>query len=185
MFRTPLACRNTWRPARLTTRWGATLACTLLVLATGFTQSTQSVADGAALASKRLPNCSTSEVKERVSTNKRSYRSGTTVVMTSSVKNVSSATCNLEVGPTSPSLAITNTKGKVVWNNCYANDQPGVCALYLTLHSLKPGATYSKTFMWDQRSSSPKTRVSPGAYELTARFTGVSGNHKTTFHLKE
>lgn len=179
-----LVPRNDRRSERPISRWGAALACCVLVLATCATLSAGSVADGATSAVKKVPNCSTSDVKEHVSTNKRNYRSGKSVIMTSSLRNVSPTTCNIEVGPTSPSLAVTNVKGAVVWNNCYAKDQPGVCALYLTLHALKSGATYSKSFTWDQRSGSSGTRVPTGEYQLTARFTGVSGNHRTTFYLK-
>jgi hypothetical protein len=155
----------------------------VIVLIANIILSGRGVADSANAASKRVPNCSTSGVKERVSTNKRSYGPGTMVVMKSSVRNASSETCNLEIGPTSPSLTITNSKGDVVWNNCYADDHPGACALYLVLHLLKPGATYARTFQWDQRSSSPPARVPTGTYRLTARFSGVSGNHKTKFQL--
>ncbi len=160
-----------------------TLACTVIVLVAGVILSAQGVAESANAASKRVPNCSTSEVKERVSTSKQSYGPGSSVVMTSSVRNASSETCNVAVGPTSPSLTITNAKGDVVWNNCYANDRPGVCALYLVVHTLKPGVTYTRTFEWDQRSGSPPARVPTGFYRLTARFSGVSGNHKTGFQL--
>ena len=130
-----------------------------------------------------MPNCSTSDVKERVSTSKRTYGSGIMVVMTSSVRNASAKTCDVKVGPTSPSLTVTDSKGDVVWNNCYANDRPGVCSLSLGSHSLKPGTTYAKTFEWDQRSSPPPARVPRGTYTLTARFSVVSGNHKTKFQL--
>jgi hypothetical protein len=152
-------------------------------LIAGIFLSARGVAESANAASKKVPNCSTSDVKERVSTSKRSYGPGIMVVMTSSVRNTSAKNCNVEIGPTSPSLTVTNSKGVVVWNNCYANDQPGVCALYLVLHSLKPGVTYARTFEWDQRSGSPPARVPKGTYRLTARFSGVSGNHKTKFQL--
>ena len=159
------------------------LACAVIVLAAGVISSARGVAESANAANKRVPNCSTSDVKERVSTSKRTYGTGIMVVMTSSVRNASAKTCNVEIGPTSPSLTVTNSKGDVVWNNCYVNDRPGVCSLSLGSHSLKPGVTWARTFEWDQRSSPPPARVPTGTYRLTARFSGVSGNHKKKFQL--
>jgi hypothetical protein len=103
--------------------------------------------------------------------------------MTSSVRNVSKKSCSVGVGPTSPSFAITNSKGAVVWNNCYANDRPGACALYLVAHTLRPGVTLATIVEWDQRAGQPPTRVSTGAYRLTAQFSGMSGRRTTSFEL--
>jgi hypothetical protein len=103
--------------------------------------------------------------------------------MTSTVRNVSSKNCSVGVGPTSPSFTVTNSKGVVVWNNCYTNGRPGACALYLVAHTLKPGATYLTIVKWDQRSGQPPTRVSTGPYRLTTFFSGVAGIHTTRFQL--
>jgi hypothetical protein len=105
------------------------------------------------------------------------------VVMKSLVRNASRKICSVAVGPTSPSLTVTNSKGVVVWNNCYANDRPGACALYLVAQTLKPGATYAKTVAWDQRSGQPPAQVPTGSYKLTAQFSGIAGNHATRFQL--
>lgn len=103
--------------------------------------------------------------------------------MTSSVRNTSKATCSVPVGPTSPSFAVTNSKGVQVWNNCYAGDRPGACPQYLIALSLKPGSTFSKTVSWDQRSGSPPERVPAGIYKVTTHFAGVPGKHSAWFEL--
>jgi len=184
MIRKRLAFRNgPCSPSRSRNGPRRALACAAIVLVAGIISPAWGVAESADAASKRVPNCSTSDVKERVSTNKRTYGPGKMVMMTSSVRNASAKTCKVEIGPTSPSLTVTNSKGDVVWNNCFANDRPGVCSLSLESHSLKPGATFARTFEWDQRSSPPSARVPAGTYRLTARFSGVSGNHKKKFQL--
>ena len=184
MIRKSLASRNAPRPpSRSRDRSRKVLACAAIVLAAGVFSSARGAVESANAASKRVPNCSTFDVKEHVSTSKRTYASGAKVVMTSSVRNASTKTCAVEVGPTSPSLTVTDSKGVVVWNNCFTKDRPGVCSLSLESHALKPGATYAKTFAWDQRSSPPPPRVPRGTYTLTARFNVVSGNHKTKFYL--
>jgi hypothetical protein len=96
---------------------------------------------------------------------------------------LSSKICSVAIGPTSPSLVVTDSDGVVVWNNCYANDRPGACALYLVAQTLRPGATYAKTVAWDQRSGRPSARVPTGTYQLSANFSGNAGNDTTRFQL--
>ncbi|HEV3188058.1 MAG TPA: hypothetical protein VGZ04_08430 [Acidimicrobiales bacterium] len=103
--------------------------------------------------------------------------------MTWSVRNVSKKNCSVGIGPTSPAFTVTNANGGVVWNNCYANDRPGACALYLVAHTLKPGTTFKTTVKWDQQTGQRPTRVPTGAYRLTAQFSGMSGHRTTSFEL--
>jgi hypothetical protein len=77
-------------------------------------------------------------------------------------------------GPTSPSFTITNSRGVEVWNNCDANDRAGACALYLMLVPLKPGASSSRSFTWDQRAGTPLRRVATGTYRLRVNYSGVA-----------
>jgi hypothetical protein len=101
--------------------------------------------------------------------------------MTFSITNESSSECTTSVGPTSPSFTVTNSKGVEVWNNCYANDRPGACAMYLMLRHIKAKATYSETFTWDQRSGASRARVPLGVYQLTVGANGATGKHSVTF----
>jgi len=105
------------------------------------------------------------------------------VVMRLSIRNVSSTTCNVAIGPSSPLISVTNSVGVVVWNSCYTNDRHGACALYLVAQTLNPGATYTKTVAWDQRSGEPPVRNSPGTYQMTAQFSSIAGIHATKFQL--
>ena len=132
---------------------------------------------GAAARNATAELCAPSAVREVASTNRPSYGPGSIVKMTSSIRNKSKNTCSALVGPTSPSFTVTNSRGVEVWNNCYADDLPGACPQYLIARNLKPGATYSKTVEWDQRSGKPPTRVPTGVYELTTHFSGIAGNH--------
>jgi hypothetical protein len=102
--------------------------------------------------------------------------------MTVSIGNLSSKSCNVAIGPTSPSVSIVNSKGVVVWNNCYAGDQPGACAMFLMLHTLQPKGLYSFSRSWNQRSGPRSTFAPRGTYELISSFSGL-GPRKIRFTL--
>ena len=174
------------RPRSLMPTRGATrttlIAVTFLCVA-NIVSLVPGIAESANATGTRVSTCSTADLREVVSTSQRSYGPGMIVVMKSSVRNTSRKTCIVAVGPTSPSFTVTNSKGVVVWNNCYANDRPGACALYLVARELRPRATYAKTVAWDQRSGLPPARVSTGTYQLTAQLSGMGGRKATRFQL--
>lgn len=163
------------------------VAVSLLVVAligtSGVATAASNTDPGASAAGAQSPQCSSSLLRETVTTNQPSYGPGTIVRMTWSIRNVSAATCNLGIGATSPSFSVTNSRGVEVWNNCYANDRPGACPMYLLLLSLKPGATYSKSFAWDQRSGPTPTRVPVGVYQMSVRFGAIAAIHSVKFNL--
>jgi hypothetical protein len=174
------------RPSSLTRTRGAggvTLIAAIFLCAAGIVSPTPGIAQSAYGTGTGVPTCSTQDVREVVSTSQQSYGPGIMVVTISSIRNTSGKICSVAIGPTSPSLTVTNPKGVVVWNNCYANDQPGACALYLVARTLKPGATYAKTFAWDQRSGQPPARVPTGTYQLTTQFSSIAGRHAVRFQL--
>ena len=160
-----------------------TLVVVIVLCAAGVVSPVPERTQLANAASSGLTPCSTSDLREVISTSQQSYGPGTLVVMTSSVRNVSNKICSVGVGPTSPSFTVMNSKGVVVWNNCYANGRPGACALYLVAHSLKPGITLATIVEWNQRSGQPPIRVPTGSYRLTTLFSGVAGNHTARFQL--
>lgn len=162
---------------------GIALVLGAFAVAMGVTAPASAAGRGADAKNALAPPCAPSAVREVTSTNGRYYGPKSIVKMTSSVRNTSKATCSVSVGPTSPSFAVTNSKGVEVWNNCYAGDRPGACPQYLIARSLKPGATFSKTVAWDQRSGSPPARVPAGIYKVTTHFTGIPGNHSAWFKL--
>ena len=124
----------------------------------------------------RVSPCRVSQVRESLSTNAKTYAPGTSVKMTVSIRNLSAKTCDVAIGPTSPSVSIINAQGAVVWNNCYAGDQPGACAMFLMQHILKPKGLYSFSKSWNQRSGPTSTFAARGTYELTSNFSGLSPN---------
>jgi hypothetical protein len=118
-----------------------------------------------------------------LSTNTHDYRPGSPVVMRVSIINVSSRSCAIGVGPTSPTLSIINTKGDVIWNNCYAGDQPGACAMFLMLRTLKPGPSYALAKSWNQRTGPEHSFAARGTYVLTSNVSGLGGEKKVDFAL--
>lgn len=170
-------------PVRTRGAIGATLLSLICLGAAGIVSLESGLVLSARATAAGIPRCSNLDVKEIVTTSQRNYGPGIMVVMTSSIHNMSSEFCSVAIGPTSPSLSVTNSKGVMEWNNCYANNRPGACAPYLTTHTLNPGATYAKTFAWNQRSRLQRTRVPTGTYQLVARFSGIAGTHAIRFQL--
>ncbi len=151
------------------------LSAVAVAVAAGVDASASTIERGAA-ASGSAPLCSSLAARELISTDRTNYGPGAVVRMTSSIRNTAQTVCALWLGPTSPSFTVGNSRGIEVWNNCYANDQPGACAQYLIRRNLPPGATYSKTVTWDQRTGAVPTRVPVGIYQISTRFAGVVGN---------
>jgi hypothetical protein len=133
--------------------------------------------------SSRVASCRVSQVRESLSLSAKSYAPGTPVKMTVSIYNLSSKSCGVAVGPTSPSLSIANAQGVVFWNNCYSDDQPGACAMFLTLHVLKPKTSYRFSRAWNQRGGPKLAFVARGTYEVTARLSGLTSPQKIEFVL--
>lgn len=126
--------------------------------------------------------CSASQLKIALTTNARTYGPGVSVAMATSITNDAPRSCTIAVGPTSPSMTITNAKGVVVWNNCGAGSGLGACPLYMMVRTLNSGGAYREAFRWDQRTGSPASQAPPGPYRLTARFNGA-GAHAVSFRL--
>jgi hypothetical protein len=133
--------------------------------------------------SGRVAPCRVAQIKENLSLSAQNYPPETLVRMSVSILNLSSKSCSMAVGPTSPSLSIVNAKGVVFWNNCYVGDQPGACAMFLRLHVVQPKKSYSFTRSWDQRSGPYSTVVARGGYVLTSNFSGINAQRKILFTL--
>jgi len=128
--------------------------------------------------------CAASAVRIVASTNFPSYGPGETVVLTSSITNRSKSACTVWLGGVSPSLVITDSKGVEVWDQCWYHDQPGACPLFLVVHQLDPGQTYTKTARWDQRSGMSgerPVRVPAGTYRFATQYTGIAGSPSVRF----
>jgi len=161
---------------------GIALVLGAFAVAMGVTAPASAAGRGADAKNALAPPCAPSAVREVTSTNGRYYGPKSIVKMTSSVRNTSKATCSVSVGPTSPSFAVTNSKGV----ECGTTATPATGPERAPVphrRSLKPGATFSKTVAWDQRSGSPPARVPAGIYKVTTHFTGIPGNHSAWFKL--
>ena len=122
----------------------------------------------------QAPACTSTAVTPRVSTNQWSYAPGAVVSMKLFIRNTSDRSCTLAVGPSTPSFTITNAKGQTVWSACDVADRPGACALYLAQRTLAPGATFTRTVVWDQRTGPTRSPAPMGVYWLTTRFVVAS-----------
>ncbi len=169
--------------ARTRSATGRTLISVAFLIAAGIVSLAPGLAQIANATSTAVPLCSNPDVTEVVSTSQQSYGPGIMVVINALIRNTSEEVCSVAVGPTSPSITVTNSKGNVVWSNCYVDDQPGACALSLVAQTLNPGTSYARTVAWDQHSGQTPARVPTGRYQLTSQFSGVAGNHATGFQL--
>ena len=175
--------RSPRTPARLHSGVSTGLFALLVLCAAGVVAPVPGTAHNAYASSTGTSPCTTPAVRESLTTSQRRYGPGVVVVMTSLVRNISTKVCDVGVGPTSPSITVTNSRGAVVWDSCYAHDRPGACAQYLVSKALNPGATYARMVTWDQRSGRAGTQVPPGTYHVTARFSAVAGVHATRVQL--
>lgn len=148
----------------------AVVAVWVLLAGTAFV----GVASAAGSVGGVMTPCSAASLQVSASTNLQTYGPGTNVVMVMSARNTSTSACSLTIGPTSPSLTITNSSGAQIWNNCFAEDQMGACPQYVMLFHLAAGAVYSKSAVWDQGIGGPASRGPSGAYVFTARLLGAA-----------
>jgi hypothetical protein len=138
---------------------------------------------------KATPACTAADVHVAASTSHSAYPLGETVVMTSSVKNMSLAACGIYLGVDpgySPAFNVTNAKGEIVWNGCWVNDEPGACFDIVVVHVLSPGKTYSQQASWNQRSGpdgGPVKQVPPGKYTFTTAYVGLPQAPSAKFRI--
>jgi hypothetical protein len=128
-----------------------------------------------AVSASTVTSCHNSQVRETATTSAKSYPEGTPVKLSVTIRNESTRSCSVAIGPTSPSFSILNERGTVMWNNCYAGDHPGACAMFLMLHVLKPKASYVIARSWNQRDGPQSKFVTRGTYEVMSSSSGVSG----------
>jgi hypothetical protein len=122
------------------------------------------------------PLCKPSAVQVTATTSAPTYSLGHHVVLISSISNASKKRCSVWLGKDpgfSPSFTVVSSKGRVVWNRCWTDDQPGACFEILHARTLDPGATYSQKASWDQRSAPDGDTPVPvprGTYDFSTDF---------------
>jgi len=135
------------------------------------------------------PQCRDNQVRITADTNHGAYPPGHTVVMTSSIKNVSDASCTIYLGVVagwSPTFTVTNTGGTVVWDRCWVHDQPGACATVLASYTLRPGQRYRQKATWNQRSGADGQhphQVPQGQYTFSTYYQYIGGPASATFDI--
>jgi len=145
-----------------------------------------SASDTATRVASHPPQCGPGAVHIVASTDHPAYPPGRTITMTSSITNVSNATCTIYLGYDpgfSPSFTVTKTNGTVVWDRCWLNDEPAACFTALRAHALRPGRRYEQKATWDQRSGpdgGPVVQVPQGQYTFTTSYQYI-GSASTTF----
>ena len=135
------------------------------------------------------PQCAQSQVRSTAETDHSVYPPGHSVVMMSSIRNVSRSSCTIFLGAVpgwSPTFTVTNSGGTVVWDRCWVNDQPGACATVLLSHTLHPHQRYQQTATWDQRSAAdgqPPRQVPQGQYAFSTHYRYVTGTVSASFDI--
>ncbi len=173
--------------ARVLTRELGVVAIALVLTMGGIVVSVAAYASGNAVAhlgaKASAVSCTSLRVSERATTDEKSYGPGSIVRLSASIHNSSTKACSMAIGAISPSLIVDNANGVEVWSNCGGAGEFHACALYLMLETIQPGATYTKTYTWDQRSGASGARAPTGVYKLTVHFSGLAGQASTKFNL--
>ena len=125
------------------------------------------------------PACGHGDLRLAGATNARRYGPATWVKLSAQITNVSLESCTIAVGPSWPSLRVTNAQGMQVWNSCTDNDRLGACPQFLALRTLGPGATYVARAAWDQGEGPRRTRVPVGPYHFVAALNGMTSSAET------
>lgn len=132
---------------------------------------------------KTPPVCTPNDVFLMAETDHINYRPGMTVNITSTIFNVSTHACSLGVGPAnhtlSPLVGVNDTTSNQtqLWSDCYWNDEHGACFTTWTYQTLNPGASYTRTYPWDQGTNMPLDgavhRIPDGMYGVSTSYASV------------
>ncbi len=133
--------------------------------------------------------CTPSQVRVGASTNHTAYPPGQSIVMTSSITNISDSACSIALGfqhGSSPAFLVDNSSGTQVWSRCWINDEPGACSQVFHAHTLRPGHSYKQKATWDQKSGpdgGPVVQVPQGQYTYTTFYAFFPYEPSVTFAI--
>jgi hypothetical protein len=129
-----------------------------------------------ALAASHTAACTSAQLAKTTSTDQQSYRRGAPVGVSTSLTNISSQTCrvNLEA---CISATITNGQGTVVWSAVPLN---ALCAQFVVSQRLRPGAAVTRSWSWNQHicvfiGQCPGALVPTGTYTAQGHW-GIEGD---------
>lgn len=117
-------------------------------------------------------SCANAQLRTAASTDRTAYPASATVHVRAVITNVSTHTCSVDVGGTSPTFTIYNAAGVAQWSYCSSLVQPEMCPQYLRVVNLAPRASYSATDAWPMATSSSPPAA--GLYRLHVVFGGVA-----------
>jgi hypothetical protein len=127
--------------------------------------------------------CSSASIGLAISTDQARYGPGTPVKLSASIRNTSSRSCTVAVGPTSPTFSVRTSHGVVVWTSCGGEGGFSACAQYLVLRTLEPGTAVGVGATWDQRSGTPLRRVAVGTYRASVGFARGGASRSVAFQI--
>lgn len=144
---------------------------------------TPSLGAEASLRSPRAPgvptqgpsaSCTNAQLRTAASTNRPTYPTSATVHVRAVITNVSTHSCSVVVGGTSPTFTIYNPAGVAQWSYCSSLVQPEMCPQYLRVVNLAPKASYSTTNSWAMATATNSNPPAAGLYRLHVVFSGVA-----------
>jgi hypothetical protein len=128
--------------------------------------------------------CTSAQVRESVAATIEATSSPVvSVLLQTSLQNISKKSCTIAVGPTSPSLVVTDQEGNVAWNNCFTANGEGACAQFLVLKTLKPNTSFTWSMSWHPTLSST-TPPPPWTYTFHSSFGSVNKSGTSPFVLE-
>ena len=144
---------------------------------------------GSPLSKTAPPMCTPSQVRGDASTNHAAYPPGETIVMKSSITNISGSACSIALGfqpGSSPAFLVENSSGTQVWSRCWIHDEPGACSQVFHAQTLRSGRTYEQKATWDQKSGpdgGPVVQVPQGQYTYTTFYAFLPFEPSVTFDI--
>lgn len=127
--------------------------------------------------------CTFAQLRTSASTNHARYPVGATVHVRAVITNVSSRTCSVVFGGTSPTFSIYNAVGKAQWSYCSSLVRPEMCPQYLRVVTLTPRARFSATNVWQMTTGS--STPAPGMYRLHVTFLGAASPANAYFRVEK
>ena len=138
-----------------------------------------------ALAQRRSSACTASEVQLATATNRPSYSTGQQVGVSTSLTNVSSRSCAVNIR-SCVGATITSASGRLVWSAVPLN---ALCAPFVVHQTLSPGQSVTRTWTWNQHvclliGQCPGRQVPAGSYTAQGHWGMPYGDAaRTVFRI--
>jgi len=149
----------------------------LAVMASGISAVTLSTTGHAVTRGASAATCSSAATKATTATNRSAYARGQTVGVSTSLTNISSRPCAVNIRAC-VGATITNASGTLVWSAVPLN---ALCAMFIVHETLRPGQAVTRSWTWDQHvclliGQCPGRLVPAGAYTAEGHWGTPYGN---------